>query len=98
MAFEDRAALLSMLPELKEQILREVPQALRESVSREFDSRTSDLVGRASADSAGSFSGLLGLGPAGPPDFDKITWPEIEADFDASIIKTQIQAAAELYF
>jgi hypothetical protein len=98
MAFEDKVTLRTLSPELRDQLLQGLSPAMREQVARELDNRMNRLVGAASYENAGAFSDLLGLGSGGPPGFTSITWPEIEADFDASIIKSQIQAAAELYF
>jgi hypothetical protein len=98
MAYQERETIQSMWQRFAASELSALPPAQRERVARELENRLSGLVGAASGDGQGAFSDLLGLGPGGPPGFGAITWPEVEADFDASIIKAQIHAAAQLYF
>ena len=98
MAFEDKVTLQSIWPGFTDEALQDLPPAMRERVARELESRVNGLVGAASGNAGGAFSDLLGLGPGGPPGFGAISWPEIEADFDDSIVPAQIQAVAELYF
>lgn len=98
MAFEHKVTLQSLGPGLTDEVLRDLPPAMRERVARELQARINGLVEAASGDTGSAFSDLLGLGPGGPPGFGAISWPEIEADFDESIVPAQIQAVAELYF
>jgi hypothetical protein len=98
MAFGQKVTLNSIWPDFSEQVLKNLPAHLREPVSRELESRLQGLNRSASGDAKTSFSDLLGLGPGGPPDFENISWPEIQADFDDSFVPAQISAAAELYF
>ncbi|MBC9177053.1 hypothetical protein [Pseudoroseomonas ludipueritiae] len=98
MALDDKLTLRSMFPGFTDQALQDLDPALRERVARELEERARRLAGAASGDPAGAFSDLLGLAAGGPSGFGAISWPEIAADFDDSIIPAQIQAAAELYF
>lgn len=98
MALGEKITLDSIWPDFSDQVLKDLPPHMREHVSRELDSRLHDLKRRTSGTANSSFSDLLGLGPGGPPDFNSISWPDIEADFDDSYVPAQITAAAELYF
>lgn len=98
MAYETRDTIQSFWQRFAAGELDGLDPAQRERVAREFESRLNGLVGAASGDSQGAFSDLLGLGPGGPPGFGAISWPEVEADFDAAITQSQLHADAELYF
>jgi hypothetical protein len=98
MAYETRDTIQSFWQRFAAEELEGLDPAQRERVAREFESRLSGLVGAASGNAQSAFSDLLGLGPGGPPGFGAISWPEVEADFDASITQAQIHAVAELYF
>jgi hypothetical protein len=98
MAYETRDTIQSFWQRFAAEELEGLNTAQRERVAREFEVRLGDLVGAASGNAQSAFADLLGLGPGGPPGFGAIDWPEVEADFDASITQAQLHAVAELYF
>jgi hypothetical protein len=83
---------------LREQ-LAAMPPEQRQGFETQFEDRFADLLkGAGAPPGADGFLDLMGFGPNGPMDFDKLPYPHIEPDFDDSVVPSQLHAAAELYF
>jgi len=82
---------------LREQ-LANMPPEQRQAFEQHFEDRFSDLLKGAGGGDDDGFLGMVGFGPGGPVDFDKLPYPQIAPDFDDSVIPSQLHAAAELYF
>jgi hypothetical protein len=76
-----------------------MPADQRQQFEQQFEDRFGELLGKA-ADGAGgdAFMDLLGLGAKGAVEFDQISYPHIQPDFDDSVVPSQLHAAAELYY
>lgn len=80
-------------------LLADLPPEERDRYQVDLQQRAEELMRAASAEGeATSFQDLVGLGQKGSLPFDAVTVPRIEADFDESVVPTQLHAAAELYF
>lgn len=91
--------LQRLFAQWKRQVLTNVPLAQREEMQKQFDLQEELLLARASDGTASStFTDLIGLGKQGPPSFDDISEPVLVQDFDESVVQTQLQAAAKLYY
>lgn len=80
--------------------LGSLPPEQRQQFEQQFEDRFGELVGKA-ADGAGAgdaFLDMVGFGAKGALDFDNIAYPHVQADFDDSIVPSQLHAAAGLYF
>jgi hypothetical protein len=81
--------------------LGDLPPEQRARYQALFEKRTQDLIKGASADAGNEsqgFSDLIGLGDKGTLPFDSLAFTQNEADFDESVIPTQLHSAAELYY
>ncbi len=79
--------------------LANLPADERHSLATEFEGRFGELLQGASNGSGGhGFLDLIGLSGDGPLEFDKISYPHVQPDFDDSIVPSQLHAAAELYY
>lgn len=88
---------------LQDQMANMAPEQ-RQGMEGAFEQRLADLT-RASAGQGGpatpphdGFIDMLGLSDKGAPEFNDVAYPYIEADFDESVVPSQLHAAAELYF
>jgi hypothetical protein len=82
---------------LREQ-LANIPPEQRQPFEQQFESRFSDLLSKAAGNGGDGFLDLVGFGPAGAVEFEKLSYPHITPDFDDSVIPSQLHAAAELYY
>ncbi|MGQ0501755.1 MAG: hypothetical protein ACT4P0_03955 [Panacagrimonas sp.] len=84
---------------LKEQ-LASLPPEQRQGFEQQFEDRFGELLKNASGNEPGrdGFMDLLGMGPNGPADFEQISYPYVQPDFDDSVVPSQLHAASELYF
>lgn len=93
-----------VLKRLLQRFLRdELPNlapAERNAFEQQFESRLGSLLDQSSGSGSGQqgFADLVGLGKDGPRTFDELPYPRLKADFDESVVPSQISAAAELYF
>ncbi len=85
---------------LREQ-LEAMPPEQRKDFENGFEQRFGELL-KGAATGAGEgrdgFLDLIGFGDKGAPEFDQITYPYIQPDFDEAIVPSQLHAAAELYY
>lgn len=79
--------------------LADMPPDERQQYEQQFEDRFGELLSKAADGTGGdAFMDLLGMGAKGQVEFDQISYPHIEPDFDDSIIPSQLHAAAELYY
>jgi len=79
--------------------LAKLPAEQRQPFETQFEERFGELLkGAANGDDRDGFLDLIGFGDRGAPDFDKISYPYIQPDFDDSVVPSQLHAAAELYY
>jgi hypothetical protein len=79
--------------------LASLPPGEREPFAAQFEDRFSELLKEAAdGSSSHAFPDLMGLGEKGPVEFDQISYPYVQPDFDDSIVPSQLHAAAELYY
>jgi hypothetical protein len=83
---------------LREQ-LSKVPASERENIETQFEQRFGELLKNAgTGDGGDGFLDLIGFGPKGPVDFESVSYPYVQPDFDDAVVPSQLHAAAELYF
>lgn len=70
----------------------------RGALESQFETRFQSLLDTSTGDKPYSFPDIVGLGPDGVKPFDQLPYPRLKADFDESVVPSQIHAAAELYF
>jgi hypothetical protein len=70
----------------------------RAAFEAQFENRFNKLVEASTNGGGYSFPNLIGFGPDGVKPFDDLPYPRLRADFDESVVPSQIHAAAELYF
>ena len=96
------AATHAVLERLLQKVLRDEVSSLspneRAAFEQQFESFLGDSLASASSSTATSFPDMVGLGPNGMQPFDQISYPLLKADFDESVVPSQIHSAAELYF
>ncbi len=99
MSMGTAVAFQRLFAQWKRDLLSQVPPEQRAELQKQLDARESELLAKAS-DGANSslFSDLVGLSKGGAPSFDSISRPVLVQDFDESVIQTQLDAAAVLYF
>ena len=79
--------------------LAAMPPEQRQKFEGGFEQRFGELLkGAASSEGRDGFLDLIGFGDKGAPDFDQISYPFIQPDFDDAIVPSQLHAAAELYY
>lgn len=79
--------------------LANLPPDQRQQFEQQFEDRFGELL-KGAANGAGrdGFLDLIGFGEKGPVEFDNISYPYIQPDFDDSVVPSQLHAAAELYY
>jgi hypothetical protein len=83
---------------LREQ-LSKVPADERQNIETQFEQRFGELLKNASGGDGGDgFLDLIGFGGKGPVDFENVSYPYVQPDFDDAVVPSQLHAAAELYF
>ncbi|MBL0010185.1 MAG: hypothetical protein IPP22_02540 [Nitrosomonas sp.] len=83
---------------LREQLANTPPEQ-RQQFENGFEDRFNELLKNAANNSGrDGFMDLIGLGEKGPVDFDQISYPYVQPDFDDSVVPSQLHAAAELYY
>ena len=83
---------------LRDQLANLSPQE-RQKFEQPFEQRFGELLkGAANGEGRDGFLDLIGFGDKGAPDFDQISYPFIQPDFDDAIVPSQLHAAAELYY
>ncbi len=84
---------------LREQ-LETLPPGDRQDYEVQFEQRLGELLRGVDSGDRGDkgFLDMIGFGPTGPVDFDAISHPYIEPDFDDAVIPSQLHAAADLYY
>jgi hypothetical protein len=79
--------------------LANMPPKEREGFEQPFEQRFAELVkDAANGEGRDGFLDLVGFGDKGAPDFDHISYPFIQPDFDDAVVPSQLHAAAELYY
>lgn len=96
------AATHDVLQRLLQRALRDELPNLLPSERAAFEQQFEGFLGRslenASSPTAANFPDFIGLGPNGVQPFDQIPYPLLRADFDESIVPSQVHSAAELYY
>jgi hypothetical protein len=82
---------------LREQ-LAELPSEQRHGLEQEFERRFAELQEGAGSGSEYGFLDLIGFGAKGVLPFEDLPHRYLKANFDESVIPSQLHAAAELYF
>jgi hypothetical protein len=82
---------------LREQLANTPPEK-RQVLEQQFEDRFSELLKGAAGNGKDGFLDLVGFGGNGPVDFEKLSYPYIQPDFDDSVVPSQLHAAAELYY
>lgn len=82
---------------LREQ-LGNLPPEQRQPFEQQFEDRFADLLAKAAGNGSDGFLDLVGFGPNGAQEFEKLAYPHITPDFDESVVPSQLHAAAELYY
>jgi len=76
-----------------------MPAEQRQPFEQQFEQRFGELLkGAANGTGRDGFLDLIGFGDKGAPDFEEISYPFIQPDFDDSVVPSQLHAAAELYY
>lgn len=76
-----------------------MPAEQRQPFEQQFEQRFGELLkGAANGTGRDGFLDLIGFGDQGAPDFEQISYPFIQPDFDDSVVPSQLHAAAELYY
>jgi hypothetical protein len=96
------AATHDVLQRLLQRVMRDELPNLSPSERAAFEQQFEGFFGQALENSASptsaNFPDFIGLGPNGVQPFDSIPYPLLKADFDESIVPSQVHSAAELYF
>ncbi|WP_044870903.1 hypothetical protein [Pseudomonas sp. LFM046] len=83
---------------LRDQLANLAPEQ-RQQFEVQFEQRFEQLLkGAANGNGRDGFLDLIGFGSEGPVDFEDISYPYVQPDFDDSVVPSQLHAAAELYF
>jgi len=84
---------------LREQ-LSSMPPENRKQVEQQLEDRFGELLEKAANGNGGTngFLDLVGFGGKGAVPFEQANYPFIKADFDDSVVPSQLHAAAELYY
>src|SRR5262250_451475 len=82
---------------LQEQ-LAALPPEERQQFEQQFEDRFSELLKSSANGGQEGFLDLIGFGGKGPVDFENLSYPYIQPDFDDAIVPSQLHAAAELYY
>lgn len=79
--------------------LASLPPDQRQPFEQQFEQRFGELLqGAANGTGRDGFLDLIGFGEKGPVDFDDVSYPYVQPDFDDSVVPSQLHAAAELYY
>jgi hypothetical protein len=83
---------------LRDQLASLSPQD-RQAFEQPFEQRFGELLkGAANGEGRDGFLDLIGFGDKGAPEFDQISYPFIQPDFDDAVVPSQLHASAELYY
>jgi len=79
--------------------LASLPPDQRRNYEQQFEERFGELLQKA-ANGTGrdGFLDMIGFGDKGPVEFDDVSYPYIQPDFDDAVVPSQLHAAAELYY
>jgi hypothetical protein len=83
--------------------LGKMPPAQRQGFEQQFEDRFGELLkdasnGEQTGPNGDGFLDLVGFGGKGPIEFENLSYPQIQPDFDDSVVPSQLHAAAELYY
>lgn len=101
MTFQTTETIQRLWETFLQEQLNAMPPAQRQQFEQGFEDRFGELLGKAadgSASSGDAFIDLIGLGAKGAVEFDQISYPYIQPDFDDAVVPSQLHAAAELYY
>jgi hypothetical protein len=99
MTFQTTETIQRLWETFLQEQLASMPAEQRQQYEQQFEDRFGELLGKAAdGNGADGFVDLIGLGTKGAVDFDQISYPYIQADFDDAVVPSQLHAAAELYF
>lgn len=82
---------------LREQLEAMSPEE-RKQYEQQFEDRFGELLKNSADGGMDGFLDLVGFGSKGPVEFENLSYPYIQPDFDDSIVPSQLHAAAELYY
>lgn len=99
MSLKTREELQRLFSQFVREALAGVPAQDRTRYQEEFQRRAEELL-RTGGDGGGptAFLDLVGLGARGGSGFDDLGTSRLQPDFDDSVVQSQINAAAELYY
>jgi hypothetical protein len=99
MSAKTKEELQRLFSQFVRDALADLPPQDRARYQEELQRRADQLLA-AGSDGRGAteFLNLIGLGPSGPVQFDEISTPRLQPDFDDAVIQSQLHAAAELYY
>jgi hypothetical protein len=96
------AATHDVLQRLLQRVLKDELPNLSPNERQAFESQFEGFFNRSmensSSPTSANFPDMIGLGPNGVQPFSDIPYPQLKADFDESVVPSQVHAAAELYF
>ena len=81
---------------LREQLATMSP-AQRQPFEQQFEDRFSDLLTKAAGNGGDGFLDLVGFGPNGPLDFEKLSYPHVTPDFDESALREALKRELSAY-
>ncbi|WP_332876678.1 hypothetical protein [Massilia sp. S19_KUP03_FR1] len=99
MTFQTTETIQRLWETFLQEQLTDMAPAERQPYEQQFEDRFAELLGKAADGNAGdAFIDMLGMGARGAVEFDQISYPHIQPDFDDSKNPSQGHAAAELFF
>src|SRR3954453_3620884 len=98
MSYDTHATIQRLWQRLLRDELDGLPPDQQRAVAQEFENRFGILLKGAAGDAQSAFADLVGLGKDGAVPFGDIAYPNLVADFDESVVPSQLHASAELYF
>lgn len=98
MSFQTTETLQRLMQTFLREQLAALPPEQRQQYEQQFEDRFGELLKNAANGGADGFLDLIGFGGKGPVEFETLTYPYIQPDFDDSVVPSQLHAAAELYY
>jgi hypothetical protein len=99
MAYENAEVIKRLFQRLFREEFPNLTPNERAAFESQLEGRLEGLLANAASGTAPvNFPDLIGVGPKGAQPFESMDVPRIRPDFDDSIIPSQINAAAELYY
>jgi hypothetical protein len=96
MSYDTHQTIKQLFQKFFRDVYADVSPTERDALERQLEGRLESLLAQSS--DGVDFPDLIGFGPNGVQPFDKLGYPRIKPDFDDSVIPSQLNAVAELYF